>query len=141
MNSSKKSRKNLYGYITQNLEDNSQNTVNKIGSLKLFKNKKIDNQLKVIYGGNNCINDTYDIPNVCKSKSNFSQRPKENNGIKNAKISITYHKSKPKPKKKYYGSKTNKNKCVPKINYKNKCYGDVPDYNQYDIYISERHKN
>ncbi|XWV26638.1 putative orfan [Tupanvirus soda lake] len=139
MNSSKKSRKNLYGYITQNLEDNSQNTINKIGSLKLFKNKKVENQLKVIYGGSDGINDVYEIPNTYKSRSNLLRKSKENYNIKNAKVSISYHK--PKPKKKYYGSKTNKKNYLPKKNKKKNIYGDLPKYNQHDIYISERHKN
>ena len=109
MNNSKKSRK-LYGYITENLENNTAEPTQTIGSLKFFKNKKISRQLKLLYGGDTEIDNSYEIFDVYKSrpKSSFRCGNKPISGTKKTRISISYHK--PTPKKKYAGSKSNKRK-------------------------------
>jgi hypothetical protein len=108
----KKSRKNLYGTTVENLEDNSKKIMKTIGSLKLFHDQKIINQLDILYNENNVNDSSYEIMNcyrpspyiLGKYKNISGQQPK----IKNSKIHISYHKS--KPKKMYFGSKTTSKK-------------------------------
>lgn len=106
----KKSRKHLYGRLTENLEDNT-DKINTIQSTKLYHDKKILNQLHIIYSDNyifdstsdNSISiDVYRPLRVYPNQKNFNKKIQNNN--KN------YHRVHPKKKIKkiYSGSKTSR---------------------------------
>lgn len=103
-NAKKKSLKNLYGCILENLEDTSKKTIKTIKSLKLFTNPKIIEQMDLAFSSEEeC--DNY-VNSVKSSMTHISPNKYKTpiNKIKTAKISISYHK--PKKRKMYYGSKT-----------------------------------
>lgn len=106
-----KNKKSLYGRHSENLGDESDKIIRTVESLKLFQNKKISDQVGQ-FDDNDIIefDDSYEIIN--SYKPTITGRPNSINRsvpkIKNSKVSISYHK--PKPVKKYFGSKTDKSK-------------------------------
>jgi hypothetical protein len=150
MNNAKKSRKKLYGFTTENLENNNTEIIQTIGSLKFLKNKKIGQQLKITHNGESIDgsdDNNYDIFDIYKSKSKSKPKASYHDNepitkISKTCISISYHKSKPK---KYCGSKSKKY-CGSKSKLKKKSkttYGAVPICNQNDndvVPIKRKHK-
>ena len=119
MSSTKKSRKQLYGYVTENLEDDDLLIMQVIGSAKISKNKKIDDKLNI---KNNSSTDSHEIFNIIRPKIIIKDTIST---IKTNKIIISHHKS--NYRKKYFGSKTNKKKI---IGSKKKFYDIIPSFQQ-----------
>lgn len=91
----KKSRKNLYGCIIENLETDS------VKMLELLNNQPIKPQNDEEFGETNEMSDCH-IPIYMLNKSNNAAN--NYNKIKQSKVIISHHNS--KPKKDYFGSKT-----------------------------------
>jgi len=106
----KKNKKNLYGNISENLEIKSKKIIGILGSLKLFNDSKIQYQLKT----------------NSNTKQNQNQIiKKNNNNLKNTRVSISYHKS---IKKKYYGSKRLNKKFLDKLDKLDKSENDIKKF-------------
>ncbi len=106
---SKKYEKNFYGYVAENLEDDTPFIIEIIGSLKKSENKKISDRIKIMDG--------YVINENKSQNSKPCDKQKKFISI-NKKIIISHHK--PKNKKIYFGSKTNRKSVHKKIYFGSK---------------------
>lgn len=130
MSGSKKYEKKFYGYVTENLEDDSPFTIEVIGSLKKCNNKKISDRIKISSNSN-----TFETLTQHSYKYKTASIKQNNSFTQKGKIIISHHK--PKNIKSYFGSKTNK-----KLYQSKKIYNIIPLFSQYaDTKRSSKKKN